>query len=86
LVQPAANLLLLDFDNRIPLEEGPTKRCIEAKEGQEDFDILTNQDCVDIVNYGSTYLFNIKTNFKIRLPKLKFFHQLVKSLGSLKYQ
>lgn len=85
LIQPSVNLLIDDYDHRLHLEAESSRRCHEASK-QEDFDILKNQDCVDLVAYQSTFLFSFPKDFKINMPKLKFFQNLVKSLGSLKYQ
>jgi len=85
LIEPSVNLLIDDYDSRIHLESEASRRCHEAYK-EADFDILKNQDCVDLVAYQSTFLFSFPKDFKIRMPKLKFFQTLVKSLGSLKYQ
>jgi len=86
LIEPSANLLLDDYDNKLHLESEVSKRCQKASKEQEDFDLLKNQDCVDLVNYQSTFMFSFPKDFKMRMAKLKFFQTLVKSLGSLKYQ
>jgi len=86
LINPSTNLLVDDYDGRLKLESGPAIKCNKASEEQKDFDHLKNQDCVDLVQNQSSYLFAFPKDFKMHMPKLKFFKNLVKSLGSLKYQ
>lgn len=85
LVQPAANILLDDYDDKIKIVEKVTKECYEASKDNKDFDFQKNQGCVDIVGLYSSKMFSVPSDFKMSKRTLGFFHTLVKSLGSLKY-